>query len=170
MSIGNQPEPNPNQDVNRAIEQEIRQGRKFSIADAIGKEGGNFLKGESPVPKLLQVKNELIIFVRQHVHDPSGALQATLQDLIQTDDVVCSRNFANPLNALSDLLQPLITREGLLHDFVRQVDMRWGKMYGERPYFERPGHPPHPEDEYTYASVRTQLIELLATAKAHQSP
>ena len=50
-------------DADQAIEQEIRQGRKFSLADAIGQEGSDFLKGESPSPKLVQVKNELQGFV-----------------------------------------------------------------------------------------------------------
>jgi hypothetical protein len=39
-----------------------------------------------------------------------------------------------------------------LREFVRRVDMRWGQMYDERPHFERPGHPPHPDDEYTLSS------------------
>jgi hypothetical protein len=170
MNVPHQPEQVPPEaELDRAIEQEIRQGRKFSIADAIGQEAGNFLKGESPVPKLMQVRNELLVFVRVHVPDPSGALQATLQELIQTDDVVCSRCFDDPLSALITLVEPLTTEEVLLQEFVRRVDMRWGQLYGERPYFERPGQPPHPDDEYTYESVRTQLIELVALAKLQQS-
>ena len=31
----------------------------------------------------------------------------------------------------------------------------------ERPFFERPGQPPHPDDEYTLASVRAALEHLL---------
>ena len=169
MGIQHQPDPDRYQERDRVIEQEIRQGRKFSIASAIGKEGGDFLKGESPVPKLLQVKNELLVFVRQNLHDPSGALQATLQELIRADDVICSRYFEAPLSALVELLHPLTVQETLLQDFVRRVDMRWGQIYDERPHFERPGHPPHPEDEYTYESVRTQLSELITVAELQQS-
>ena len=169
MNTSKQPDSNPNPSADRAIEREIRQGRKFTIADAIGKEGSSFMKGESPVPKLLQVKHELIGFVGQHLHDPAGALHAILRDLIQSDDTVCSRNFETPLVALIELLQPLVTREGLLHDFVWQVDMRWGQIYGERPHFQLPGHPPHPEDEYTHESVHHQLNALLLAAKAQLS-
>jgi hypothetical protein len=147
--------------LDAAIEQEIRQGRTFSLADAIGQEAGNFLKGESPVPRLVQVQNEILGFISQHLADSSGALQATLRDWVQTDDLLCSRHFDVPLNALVELLQSLLEQEALLQDFVRRVDMKWGQIYGERPYFERPGHPPHPEDEYTYASVRLQLTALL---------
>jgi len=160
-------EPSGSPDPDQAIEREIRQGRKFSLADAIGREGSDFLKGESPVPRLLQVKNELRGFVGKHLSDSSGALQATLLDLIQADEVVCSRHFDTPLLALADLLQPLLTHEAYLREFVRQVDMRWGQIYGERPHFERPGQPPHPDDEYTIASVRSQLQTLLTRVQQH---
>lgn len=152
-----------------AIEQEIRQQRTFSIAAAIGKEARDCLKGESPVPKLLQVKTELRRFVNQHLHDPDGALQATLQDLIRTDDAVCSRHFQAPLNALPELLIPFLTQETALQAFVQQVDMRWGQMYGEPPHFEIPGQPPHPDDEYTFASVRHQLTNLVQMAQLEQA-
>lgn len=162
-----QPEHNRSTEVDQTIEQDIRRGRKFSLADAIGREGSDFLKGESPVPKLLQVKNELRGFVNTHLQDASGALQATLIDLIQSDDVVCSRYFDTPLLALIDLLHPLLTHDAYLREFVRRVDMRWGQLYGERPYFERPGQPPHPDDEYTIASVRSQLQGLLTIVQQH---
>lgn len=149
------------------MQREIRQGRKFSLADAIGQEAGDFLRGESPVPKLIQVKNELQGFVRSHLSDASGALQATLLDLIQTDDVVCSRHFDAPLRALVDMLQPLLDREACLREFVWRVDMRWGQMYGERPHFERPGQPPHPDDEYTIESVRSQLQDFMQVVHHH---
>lgn len=168
MNSPHPPESDPQRLADQALEQEIRRGRKFSLADAIGQEGSDFLKGASPIPQLQQVKNALTVFVRQHLSDSSGALQASLQTLIQADDIVCSRHFETPLQALIELLQPLATQPALLQDFVRQVDMRWGQMYGERPHFERPGHPPHPDDEYTYESVRIQLIELISVAQAQQ--
>lgn len=158
----------PESDADQAIEREIRQGRKFSLADAIGQEGSDFLKGESPVPRLLQVKNELKGFVNLHLHDASGALQAILLEVIQTDDVVCSRYFDAPLSALAEMLHPLLAHDAYLREFVRRVDMRWGQMYDERPHFEQPGQPPHPDDEYTVESVRSQL-QLLMTAVQQQS-
>jgi hypothetical protein len=38
--------------------------------------------------------------------------------------------------------------------------MLWGEMNDERPHFQRPGQPPHPDDEYTHESVYQQLVEL----------
>ncbi|NEQ44751.1 MAG: hypothetical protein F6K00_14795 [Leptolyngbya sp. SIOISBB] len=159
----------PESDDDQAIEREIRQGRKFSLADVIGQEGSDFLKGESPVPKLVQVKNELKGFVSLHLRDASGALHAILLEVIQTDDVICSRYFDAPLHALAEMLQPLLTQDAYLREFVRRVDMRWGQLYDERPHFEQPGHPPHPDDEYTIASVRSQLQGLMAAIQK-QSP
>lgn len=46
-------------------------------------------------------------------------------------------------------------------EFVRQVDVRWGELYQERPMFQRPGQAPAPEDEYTDESVRQILTSLL---------
>ncbi|MGD1942912.1 MAG: hypothetical protein ACFB0G_16545 [Leptolyngbyaceae cyanobacterium] len=169
MSRKSRSQSNQKSESDQAIEQEIRRGQKFSMAAAIGQEAGDFLKGESPVPKLLQVKNELRGFVGQHLADPSGALQAVLQDLIQSDDVICSRYFDAPLQALVELLRPMTVQDALLQDLVRRVDMRWGEIYDERPRFQQPGQPPHPEDEYTYESVRQQLIALLAIAEQQQS-
>ncbi|MEM1281255.1 MAG: hypothetical protein AAGG53_14835, partial [Cyanobacteria bacterium P01_H01_bin.152] len=71
------------------------------------------------------------------------------------------------LQALTELLQPLLTQDAYLREFVRRVDMRWGQMYDERPHFERPGHPPHPDDEYTIASVRSQLQALMIIVQQH---
>ncbi|RZM77289.1 hypothetical protein [Leptolyngbya iicbica] len=161
--------PDSDAEIDRAIEQEIRQGRKFTLADAISQEGSDFLKGESPIPKLVQVKNAIKQFVGLHLQDSSGALQATLLTVIQADDVICSRHFETPLQALAEMLQPLLSHDVHLREFVRQVDMRWGHMYDERPHFERPGHPPHPDDEYTIASVRSQLQALMAAVQQHSS-
>lgn len=165
MESGSSSTPDLPTDADQALEREIRKQQSFSLATAIAQEGSDFFKGESLVPPLVQVKNELIVFIRNHLQDPSGALQAVLLDLIQTDNVVCSRYFGAPMLALAELLQSLITQDVYFRDFVRQVDMRWGQMYGERPHFEIPGQPPHPDDEYTMASVRSQLEELLAIAQ-----
>ena len=147
-------------DRDLAIQREILAGRKFSLAEAIGREGGGFMKGESPVPKLAQAIAELQMFINQNLSDSSGALQAVLYVWVKTDSRV-SQNLNSPLIALNEILSTLIDNQNLLHEFVRQVDHKWGQIYDERPYFQQPGQLPHPEDEYTHESVRLQLIELL---------
>ena len=149
------------QGKNEAIQREILAGRKFSLAEAIGREGGDFLKGESPVPKLVQATTEINTFIAINLQDSSGALQAVLQTWISTDEAGVSKNLDSPLTALKQMLDNIIDNSELLYELVRQVDFQWGKMYAERPYFQSPGQPPHPDDEYTHESVEEKLKSLL---------
>ena len=149
------------QGKNEAIQREILAGRKFSLAEAIGREGGDFLKGESPVPKLVQATTEINTFIAINLQDSSGALQADLQTWISTDEAGVSKNLDSPLTALKQMLDNIIDNSELLYELVRQVDFQWGKMYDERPYFQSPGQPPHPDDEYTHESVEEKLKSLL---------
>lgn len=148
----------PNQNI--ALQREILSGRQFSFAEAIAREGGNFLKGESPVPKPLQALTAINSFIKQNLSDSSGALQAVLYDWVKSDPRV-HQHLDLPLNALSEILVPIIDNQNLLHEFVRQVDCKWGQIYVERPYFQQPGQLPHPLDEYTHESVYLKLKELL---------
>lgn len=151
---------NENNDENLEI-REILAGRQFSLAEVIGREGGSFLKGESPVPKLLQAKAEVNLFVDRNLVDSSGALKAVLQTLVASDEAYVSRHLNSPLEALREFLEMLIRNPQLLYEFVKRVDVQWGQLFGERPYFQQPGQPPHPDDEYTHESVHQQLVELL---------
>ncbi len=158
-------ESNQEENRNKAIQREIRVGREFTLADAIGKEGGDFLKGESPVPRVVQVITELNLFIAQNLADSSGALQAILQRRIK-DDHTITLYLNCPLKALQVQLECLINHPPLLYELVQQVDCQWGMMYGERPFFQQPGQSPHPDDEYTHQSVKNQLIQLLEKVNA----
>ena len=153
-------------DRDLAIQREILSGRKFSLAEAIGREGGSFLKGDSPVPKQLQAIAEINRFIKQNLSDPPGALVAVLSTWVKTDIRVAA-HLNSPLRALAEILDSLIDNQSLLYEFVRQVDFQWGQIYDERPYFQQPGQNPHPNDEYTHESVRLQLIELLGIVNSH---
>jgi hypothetical protein len=48
-----------------------------------------------------------------------------------------------------------------LKELVRNADCEWGRIMEERPFFEKEGAPPHPEDPYTIESVRRSLSDLL---------
>ncbi len=147
------------------IQREILAGRKFSLAEAIGREGGSFLKGDSPVPKQLQAIAEINAFIKKNLTDPPGALVAVLCVWVKTDLRVVE-NMNSPLIALKQIISSLIDNQNLLYEFVRQVDFKWGQIYDERPYFQQPGQPAHPNDEYTHESVRLQLIEFLDIVKS----
>ncbi len=156
-----------NEDEDLLLQQDILRDRPFSIAEAIGREGGTFLKGESTVPKLVQVITTINTFIDRNLRDPSAALQAILHQWVKADPRV-SQYKETPLNALEAILNSILANSNLLYELVRQVDIKWGQMYGERPYFQQPGQPPHPNDEYTHESVRQDLENLLVRLKNHQ--
>jgi hypothetical protein len=156
----------PEKSDDRELEKDILAGRTFTLADLIAQEGGDFLKGESPVPKLLQVKTELKLWIKQNVSDPMGALKVTLQDLVEENELQIAQHINFPWLALIELLETLINNPKLFYEFVKRVDIKWGKMYGERPHFQAPGQEPHPDDEYTHESVRQKLADLLELLKA----
>lgn len=142
------------------IRRDALRGREFTLADVIGQEGGSFMKGESPVPKLVQLKTEINTFINLNLPDVSGALQAVLYRWVDEDTARISKHLDAPLQALLGLLESIVENPSILHELVRQVDMLWGEMNDERPYFQRPGQSPHPDDEYTHESVYQQLVEL----------
>ncbi|TVR11042.1 MAG: hypothetical protein EA395_08270 [Phormidium sp. GEM2.Bin31] len=160
-----QPEPTPNPDANppdNDLRQDVLLGRKLTLADAIAAEGNNFFKGESPVPILLRAVTEINGFIDKHLRDSSGALKAVLQDWVKQDSRV-SEQIEKPLIALEQILTSITTNSEILYEFVRQVDFKWGQIYGDRPYFQQPGQSPHPDDEYTHDSVQKKLTQLRET-------
>jgi hypothetical protein len=152
---------NENQDQDLELQKDILQGREFSLAELIGREGGGFLKGESPVPKMVQVKTEINLFINNNLSDLSGALQAVLHNWVNASDDKISSYQDQPLTALLLIIDEILNNNNLLYELVKQVDLKWGQMNQERPYFQQPGQMPHPDDEYTHESVKKQLINLL---------
>jgi hypothetical protein len=55
----------------------------------------------------------------------------------------------------------VLNSDYLLKEPVREADVEWGRVQGERPYFEREGSPPHPDDPYTFESVRKTLAGFI---------
>lgn len=157
----------PDQDEDLLLQQDIIEGRPYSLAEAIGREGGTFLKGESTVPKLVQAITAVNTFIDRNLEDPSAALQAILHQWVKGDPRV-SHYKETPLLALTEILATIIDRPPLLYELVRQVDIKWGQMYGERPHFQQPGQAPHPDDEYTHESVRQDLLNLQAKLQHYQ--
>ena len=140
---------------------EAMSGREFTLADVIAQAGGNFLKGESPIPKLVQIKNELKLFISQNLHDLSGSLQAILQIEVDQADKAISHHLDQPLLVLEELVEQSLNQPETFYELVKQVDFKYGQMYEERPHFQSPGAPAHPDDEYSHESVRVQLTNFL---------
>jgi hypothetical protein len=77
----------------------------------------------------------------------------------------CTVTWGAPLVVFAKCIRKVLDSEYLLKELVREADVEWGRLSDERPYFEKDGCPPHPDDPYTLESVRTALT-LLASGLA----
>ncbi|WP_017300477.1 hypothetical protein [Nodosilinea nodulosa] len=143
------------------IQQELRLSRPFTLADAIGQEAGNFMKGESPIPRLVQAKHAAQQVLKESLHDGPGALHRVLDRWLSDDETRLSRHLDDPSKAVKDLLTAILRSPETFYELVRQADVVWGQIYDSRPHFQQPGQPPHPDDEYTHESVRDTLETCL---------
>ena len=143
------------------LEREIRKGRKFTLAEAIGRLAGpGALKGESPVARMQQAEIEIAHWLRGHLADAGGALQVVLHRQVKGSELLLN-NIEQPLVVLAGYCQRVLNSDYLLEELVRDADVEWGRAMGERPYFEKEGSPHNPNDPYTVESVRDALSELL---------
>jgi hypothetical protein len=148
------------------LEREIRKGRKFSLEAAIGRLAGpGAMKGESPVARLQQAEIEIASWLRTHLTDAGGALEIVLHRDVKGSELLLD-NFDHPLVVLAAYCQQVLASDYLLKELVRNADVEWGRIMGERPYFENEGLPRHPNDPYTIESVRNTLLELLSQLSA----
>jgi hypothetical protein len=152
--------PKPPSEADAELEREIRAGRKFTMAEAIGRLAGpGMMKGVSPVTRQQQAAAEIQEYLDQHLTDSAGALSGVL--LRQTTGSELFLNgFDQPLVALAGYVRQVLNSEYGLKELVREADVEWGRMFGERPVFEQDGCPPDPGDPYTHESVRAALTRL----------
>ncbi len=149
------------QDNTPDIQQELRLSRPFTLADAIGQEAGNFMKGESPIPRLVQARHGAQQALKESLIDGPGALHRVLEQWLVDDERRLSQYLEHPTEAVKDLLIAVLRSPATLYELVRQTDVTWGQIYDSRPHFQQPGQPPHPDDEYTHESVRETLEQCL---------
>ena len=148
----------PNKDE---IQREILAQKKFSLASAISRAESGLMKGESPLSQQEQAIIELTHWIGQQVSDPLGALKSILRCQVRGNQPLVVNQLQHPHKALQEIIETILSNDYALKEFVRQVDVRWGELYQERPKFQRAGQAPDPEDEYTHESVRQDLILLL---------
>ena len=141
------------------IEREARKTRKFSLNDAIGElAGGDFMKGGSPVSRKRQAELEIDEYLRGQLVDSGGVLRRVL--LRHLGGSLMDADYDRPLAALAAYIPRVLSSEQLLGELVREADMEWGRVHEERPHFQVPGGPAHPDDPYTLDSVRLALGQL----------
>lgn len=139
------------------IQRTLRAQQTFSTAGAIGRAGKGLMKGESPVSRQEQAITMLMQWIDQQTPDPSGALKSILRRQVRNDVLLVARHLRQPHNALREMIETILSSNYALREFVRQVDVRWGELYQERPIFQREGQPGSPDDEYTEESVQKNL-------------
>ena len=143
------------------LEREIRKERKFTLAEAIGRLAGpGAMKGVSPVTRKQQAAVEIENWLRHHMSAGNGELQVILLRRVAGSELLLN-NFEQPLIVLAAFCQQVLDSDYLLTELVREADVEWGRVQGERPYFEREGLPPDPDDPYTFESVRKTLAGLI---------
>jgi len=151
----------PRSEADAALEREIRDGRKFTLAEAIGRLAGpGMMKGVSPATGKQQAAAQIENCLERHLPDSSGALAAVLLRQVRESDILLS-NLDQPLVVLAAFVQRVLENDFALQELVRESDVEWGRNFGERPYFQKAGAPPHQDDPYTSESVRSNLSALL---------
>jgi hypothetical protein len=161
----NSDQPKRPSEADAQLEREIRDGRKFTLEEAIGRLAGpGMMKGVSPATRKQQAEAEIESYLDRHLMSPAGAMSVVLLRRVKESEILLN-NLDQPLVVLANCVQQILDSEHLLREIVRESDVEWGRVYGERPLFQKEGCPPDQEDPYTVESVRitlSQLIEKLA--------
>lgn len=139
---------------------EIRRGRDFNLAEAVGREAGDSLKGASPVAPADQLVLQIDEILARSLADGEGSLARTLSRDLAGNPPLLARHFEDPVGALNEYLTGILAHPTSLETLVRRTDARWGREYDERPRFEKPGHAPRADDPYTISSVTRALRDL----------
>jgi hypothetical protein len=151
------------------LEREIRQGREFNLADAIGRMAGpGAMKGVSPVTRQQQAEAEIQEYLDRHLVDSARVLSGVLLRQVKGSELLL-KSFEQPLVALAGYVQHVLGCGYALKELVREADVEWGRVFDERPYFEGDGSPPAPADPYTLESVRAALNQLMAELTARKA-
>jgi hypothetical protein len=144
------------------LEREIRQGRKFTAREAMGRMlGPGAMKGGSAVSRVQQAETGIGTWLRSNLTDSTGALQAVLHRRLKESPLLVN-NLDRPLIALAEYCQQILASDYHLKEIVREADAEWGRRMDELPHFNKEGSPTHPDDPYTADSVRIALGEALA--------
>jgi len=152
------------------LETEIRQGRTFNPAEAIGRLAGpGAMKGASPVSRQQQAENEIGSWLQAHLMDATGALRTVIHRRLKGSEPLIAQ-LDRPLEVLSEYCAHVIASDHRLRELVREADAEWGRRMEERPYFDHDGRAPNPSDPYTIDSVRGALEDAVARLAREDCP
>src|SRR6476660_9581902 len=95
------------------LEWEIREGRRFTLEEAVGRMvGAGGMKGESPITRLRQAEIEIGSWLRTHLQDSGGALEVVMHRQVKGSEVLLN-GFDQPLAALASYCQQLLASDYL---------------------------------------------------------
>ena len=115
----------PRSKADAELEREILKGRKFTLAEAIGRLAGpGAMKGVSPIPRMQQAEVEIESWLRSHLADAGGELKNVLHRQVKGSDVLLN-NFDQPLIVLASYCQRVLDSDYLLEELVRECDVEW---------------------------------------------
>lgn len=153
-------DPDPSADDE--VEKDVRSRRRFSLGEAIGREGGRgLLRGASPVARQRQLELAVEDLLDARLDDPEGALRTVLLRAARAELEVADGEEADALRLLDRMVRSTLASQRALEELVRRCDAEWGRAFGERPRFDRPGEQAAEDDPYTAESVRQSLESLL---------
>ena len=125
------------------------------------------MKGESTIPRPLRAHTEINQFITAHFSDHSAPVSTVLQSWAK-EDIRVSRHLDTPLIALSQIIESLLNEPTTFQEFFRQIAIAQSHLTGDRPHFQQPNQPPHPNAIHSHKSVKQQLAKLLK--KVQQEP
>jgi len=153
--------PKVKSEADAELERSILAERKFTLEEAIGRMAGpGCMKGASPITRHEQAAAEIQEYLGKRLTDSAGALCTVLLRQVRESEMLLA-DLDRPFVVLDAWVRRVLDSEYRLKDLVREVDMEWGRSFGERPLFEVEGRSPSPDDPYTIDSVRKALVQLL---------
>jgi hypothetical protein len=162
-------QPKRRSEADAELERLIRAERKFSLTEAIGRMvGPGAMKGVSPVDRRQQAVAEIEEYIKRHLADAGGVLSGVLHRQVRESELLL-KGYEQPLVVLAGYVRLVLGSEYALKELVRAADEEWGRVFGERPHFDRDGSPPDRDDPYTLESVRTALTQLVGLLTAGQA-
>src|SRR5262245_46967797 len=111
------------------LEREIRKGRKFTLAEAIGRvAGAGAMKAARPMSRHQQAEVEIENYLRGHLPDAAGILPLVLYRRVKVSQLLLD-NYDQPLLVLACCVQKTLDSAYLLAELVRDADTEWGRVF-----------------------------------------
>lgn len=122
------------------------------------------MKGDAAIPRPLRATTAINQFITAHLNPSASALSTTLFTWASTD-IRVSQQLDTPLVALAQIVESLLNEPTTFYEFARQVAIAQSKLTGDRPHFQQPDQPSHPDADYTHESIKAELQALLTKLK-----